>query len=71
VAKEKARGGIAVPTGRAAPPLVTGAARIGYACDFCRNRPAAHGRLCDECGGELFEQWKADRDVAAHDGPGR
>jgi len=31
-------------------------------CRLCKVDPATSGNLCDNCGAEMFEQWKADRD---------
>jgi hypothetical protein len=36
-------------------------------CQRCRQQPAVDGKHCNDCGADLYDEWRADRDVAEHD----
>lgn len=42
-----------------------GAIAISAPVSFMLNGRETRGRVCNDCGSDLFEEWKADRDAAA------
>jgi hypothetical protein len=42
-----------------------GALAISAPVSFMLNGRIVRGRVCNDCGADLFEEWKAERDAAA------